>query len=173
MQIVRTIIWVLLLVALLLFSILNWEEITVTIWPGAEPSPDLVVDTKIPVLVIISFLIGFLPMWLYHRGSKWRLNRKIASLENAARTAAATPVAASTEAEPEDTVQAEPDLRSDPATPLRPREPVSEPAEAETVHADDMQENSIGIEDDGQAANTSPVDPDDTVAPAKDRGNLT
>lgn len=88
MQIVRTVIWVLLLVGLLLFSIANWDPtVTVRIWQG------IVVDTKIPAIVIVSFAIGFVPMWLYHRASKWRLQRKIQSLENAARTTAATPVA--------------------------------------------------------------------------------
>ncbi|WP_052768975.1 hypothetical protein [Aurantiacibacter marinus] len=88
MSIVRTVIWVLLLVGLLLFSIANWDPtVTVRIWEG------IVVDTKIPAIVIVSFAIGFLPMWLYHRASKWGMQRKIASLENAARTAAATPVA--------------------------------------------------------------------------------
>ena len=87
MQIVRTVIWVLLLVALLLFSLANWTDVTVKIWDG------IVVDTKIPAIVIVSFLIGFVPMWLYYRGSKWRLTRKVASLETAARTAAVTPVA--------------------------------------------------------------------------------
>lgn len=88
MQILRTIIWVLLLVALLLFSIANWDPtVTVRIWQ------DLVVDTKIPAIVVVSFLIGFLPMWLYNRANSWRLHRKIASLENAARTVAATPIA--------------------------------------------------------------------------------
>ncbi|MWV28295.1 LapA family protein [Aurantiacibacter rhizosphaerae] len=87
MQIVRTVIWVLLLVGLLLFSIANWDPtVTVRIWQG------IVVDTKIPAIVIVSFAIGFVPMWLYHRASKWRLQRKIQSLENAARTAAVTPV---------------------------------------------------------------------------------
>ena len=89
MQIVRTVIWVLLLVGLLLFSVANWDPtVTVRIWEG------IVVDTKIPAIVIVSFLIGFVPMWLYYRGSRWKMQRKIASLENAARTAAVTPVAA-------------------------------------------------------------------------------
>ncbi|WP_340587996.1 LapA family protein [Erythrobacter alti] len=102
MQIVRTVIWVLLLVGLLLFSIANWDPtVTVRIWE------DIVVDTKIPAIVIVSFAIGFLPMWLYHRASKWRMQRKIGSLETAARTAAATPVATQVpEADAEDaTVQ--------------------------------------------------------------------
>lgn len=93
MQIVRTIIWVLLLVALFVFSIANWEPVTVRIWEG------LVVDTKIPAIVIVSFLIGFVPMWLYHRANKWQLKRRIASLEAAARTASTTPVVSNAEAE--------------------------------------------------------------------------
>jgi|GEM_PF-150251 len=125
MQIVRTVIWVLLLVALLLFSIANWDPtVTVRIWDG------IVVDTKIPAIVIVSFAIGFVPMWLYHRASKWRLSRKIASLENAARTAAATPVAARQDVEP-GPVRTEPDLRADPNTPLKPTTPV-EPTPSET-----------------------------------------
>lgn len=79
MQIVRTIVWVLLLAALLLFSALNWIPVEVKIWQG------LVVETKIPALVVIAFLIGLVPMWLLHRATKWQLNRRIASLESAAR----------------------------------------------------------------------------------------
>ena len=86
MQIVRTVIWVLLLVALAIFSYANWLPVSVRIWDN------LLVDTMLPAIVVVSFLIGFLPMYLYHRGSKWQANRRIAALENAARTAAATPV---------------------------------------------------------------------------------
>lgn len=78
MQVLKTILWALLLVVLVAFSVANWEPlVTVQIWEG------LVVDTKIPALVIVSFLIGFLPMWLYHRGERWRLKRRINALENA------------------------------------------------------------------------------------------
>jgi putative membrane protein len=86
MQIVRTIVWVLLLVALLLFSAFNWKPVEVKIWEG------LILETKIPALVIVSFLIGLVPMWLLNRAQKFALSRKISSLETAARTAAATPV---------------------------------------------------------------------------------
>ncbi len=86
MQIIRTVIWVLLLVALAIFSYANWVAVTVRIWDN------LVVDTMLPAIIVVSFLIGFLPMYLYQRGSKWQANRRIAALENAARTAAATPV---------------------------------------------------------------------------------
>lgn len=82
MKIVRTVVWVLLLVALLVFSALNWKPVEVKVWEG------LIVETKIPALVVIAFLIGLVPMWLVHRASRWNYDRRIASLENAARASA-------------------------------------------------------------------------------------
>lgn len=86
MQIVRTVIWVLLLVALAIFSYANWIPVSVRIWDN------LLLDTMLPAIVVVSFAIGFVPMWLYHRAAKWQFNRRIAALEIAARAAAATPV---------------------------------------------------------------------------------
>ncbi|RXZ63951.1 hypothetical protein [Pelagerythrobacter rhizovicinus] len=94
MQVVRTIVWVLLLVVLLVFSAFNWRPIELTIWQG------LVLETKIPALVVVSFLLGLVPMWLLHQGSKWRLHRRISSLETAHRTAVANAAAASPPPEP-------------------------------------------------------------------------
>ena len=85
MQIVRTIVWVLLLVALLIFSINNWNPVEVKIWEG------LVLETKIPALVVIAFVLGLAPMWLMHRVSQWYFKRRLGSLETAARAAAMTP----------------------------------------------------------------------------------
>ncbi|NQX95299.1 MAG: hypothetical protein HRT64_10360 [Erythrobacter sp.] len=82
MQIVRTIIWVLIFAALLAFSFFNWDTVEVTLWEN------LVLETKVPALVIVSFLLGLLPMWGYHRSVKWSLGRRIRSLENAARSTA-------------------------------------------------------------------------------------
>ena len=42
---------------------------------------NLVLETKVPVLVILAFLLGLVPMWLYHRSVKWSLGRRIRSLE--------------------------------------------------------------------------------------------
>ena len=77
MQIVRTIGWVLLLFSLLAFSFFNWKPVEVQIWSN------LVLETKLPALVIISFLLGLVPMWLVHRASKWRAQRRINALEAA------------------------------------------------------------------------------------------
>ena len=88
MKIVRTIVWVLLLAALLVFSAFNWKPVEVKIWEG------LILETKIPALVIVSFLLGLVPMWLLNRAQKFHLSRRISSLETAARSAATTPIAA-------------------------------------------------------------------------------
>jgi uncharacterized integral membrane protein len=85
MQIVRTIVWVLLLVILLLFSINNWTTVQVKIWE------DLILETKLPALVVISFLLGLVPMWLAYLAGKWRYRRRIAMLENNVRTTAVAP----------------------------------------------------------------------------------
>jgi len=82
MKIVRTIVWVLLLVALLIFAVNNWNPVEVKIWEG------LVLETKIPALVVVAFLLGLTPMWLLHRAARWNAERRIASLESAARAAA-------------------------------------------------------------------------------------
>jgi len=74
-QIVRTIIWVLILFAILTFSFFNWDTVEVNLWEN------LVLETKVPVLVITAFILGLLPMWLYHRSVKWSLSRRIRSLE--------------------------------------------------------------------------------------------
>ncbi|GGD95782.1 hypothetical protein GCM10011515_14600 [Tsuneonella deserti] len=87
MQIVRTIVWAALLALLLAFSFFNWRPVEVQIWDN------LVLETKIPALVIVAFLLGLVPMWLIHRGSKWRLQRRVATLENAVRAQAVAPTA--------------------------------------------------------------------------------
>lgn len=85
MQIVRTVVWVVLAVALLLFSINNWNPVDIKIWEG------LILETKLPALVIVSFLLGLVPMWLALKAGKWRLNRRINALENSVRATAAPP----------------------------------------------------------------------------------
>jgi putative membrane protein len=94
MQIVRTIVWVALLVLLIAFSFFNWRPVEVQIWDN------LVLETKIPALVIVAFLLGLVPMWLIHRASKWRLQRRIVTLENAARAQAVAAAPAPPVAEP-------------------------------------------------------------------------
>ena len=75
MKTVRTIFWLLVLAALAAFAAANWQPVEVRIWQG------LMLDTKLPALVIVAFLLGFLPTWAVYRATRWRLVKRIASLE--------------------------------------------------------------------------------------------
>lgn len=81
MQFIKTLFWVILAVILVVFAVNNWTLASVQIWG------DVRIDTKLPVLVIGAFLLGFVPLWLIHRTTKWRLNRRIKTLEVAAQPA--------------------------------------------------------------------------------------
>ncbi|PLK24286.1 lipopolysaccharide assembly protein LapA domain-containing protein [Novosphingobium sp. TH158] len=83
MQIFRTVVWVVLVIALVIFAVNNWNVVQVKIWEN------LVLETKLPVLVLVAFLLGLLPMWLLHKGTRWRLHRQISSLQDAANAAVA------------------------------------------------------------------------------------
>jgi lipopolysaccharide assembly protein A len=73
--VLRTIFWVLLAVALVLFAINNWHPVEVRIWAT------LILETKLPALVIGAFLLGLVPMWALYRTMRWRMKRRIAALE--------------------------------------------------------------------------------------------
>jgi len=92
MQFIKTLLWVVLAVMLALFTYSNWQPVTVYVGGGVD------LDTKLPVLVIGAFLAGFVPMWLLHRTVKWRLKRRVTTLESANnRPAPSAPVAVTTE----------------------------------------------------------------------------
>jgi lipopolysaccharide assembly protein A len=71
MQFLKTLFWVALAVALVLFSSANWHPVTVYLWGGLE------MDIKLPVLLLAGFLIGFLPMFILHRARLWSLQRRL------------------------------------------------------------------------------------------------
>ncbi|MEL6877095.1 MAG: DUF1049 domain-containing protein [Pseudomonadota bacterium] len=123
MQILRTILLIAVLLGIVAFTFGNFDRATeVRIWPG------LVWDTRVPAIVIVSFLLGIVPTWLYHRGVKWSLNRRIRSLENAVKSNAlsrrhepapgtATPVATETMSAP--AASEEPLAPADPVPPAK------------------------------------------------------
>ena len=75
MKSLRSILWLVIVAALAAFSAANWVPVELTVWQG------LVLDTKLPALVIAAFLLGLVPMWLIHRTTRWRLQRRITNLE--------------------------------------------------------------------------------------------
>ena len=70
MQFLKTLFWVILAVALVLFGHANWQMVTLNLWGGLQA------DIKLPVLVIGAFLLGFLPTFLVYRARIWSLRRR-------------------------------------------------------------------------------------------------
>jgi putative membrane protein len=81
-KILRTIFWVLVAVGYLIFAIYNWQSVELTLWQN------LVLETKVPVLVLLAFVLGFAPMWAYHRSVTWGHHRRIRALENSLKNTA-------------------------------------------------------------------------------------
>ena len=57
MQFLKTLFWVLVAVVVVLFAVRNWTPVTLNLWG------DIQADIKIPILLLIFFLLGFLPTW--------------------------------------------------------------------------------------------------------------
>lgn len=75
MQFLKTLFWVLVAVLLALFASRNWNPVTLNLWG------DIQADIKIPVLLVIMFLIGFLPTWIVMRARYWAMSRRVEALE--------------------------------------------------------------------------------------------
>ena len=69
------ILWVLLAVVVVLFASRNWTDVTLNLWG------DIQADINVPLLLLVIFLIGFLPTWLIMRARIWSLNRRIEALD--------------------------------------------------------------------------------------------
>ena len=89
MHFLRTIFWVLVAVAVALFAKANWNPVTVKLWG------DLVAEVKLPLLLVVGFLVGWLPTWLIMRARLWGMKRRVEAYErNQATALAATPAVA-------------------------------------------------------------------------------
>jgi hypothetical protein len=92
LRILRTLFLAAIGLVALVFIGMNWRErVPVRIWPFDD---GLLFEWPVGFIAPVFFLLGLIPMWLYHRGVKWSLSRKVVSLENAARAALAAKLAA-------------------------------------------------------------------------------
>lgn len=99
MRIIRTLLFAALGLLVVVFIGMNWRErVPVRIWPFDD---GLLFEWPVGFIAPVFFLLGFLPMWFYHRGVKWSLSRKLVSLENAARATLAAKTAATAEQDPD------------------------------------------------------------------------
>ncbi|GLK42551.1 MULTISPECIES: LapA family protein [Novosphingobium] len=84
MQVIRTIAWVVLTAVLVAFIAMNWTKVPVNFWPLADGNY-FHFEWPVGVVALLFFGLGMLPVWAYLRAVRWRLNRRIASLENSLR----------------------------------------------------------------------------------------
>ena len=78
MRFLRTLFWVVVAVSLAIFANGNWNDVTLSLWGNLQA------DIKLPVLLLLIFLTGFLPTYFIMRGKLWNLKRKLALAERPA-----------------------------------------------------------------------------------------
>jgi len=88
MQFLKTVFWVLLAVLVALFAVRNWTDVTLNLWGNIQA------DIKVPILMAITFVLGWLPVWLVMRAKLWAMRRRLEALDRQRVTTLATePVA--------------------------------------------------------------------------------
>jgi lipopolysaccharide assembly protein A len=75
MRFLKLLLLLLLVIAGGVFSYRNWVPITVELWGG------MVLDTMLPLLLLVAFFAGLIPYFLMHRATRWSLNRKLETVE--------------------------------------------------------------------------------------------
>jgi len=75
MNFLRTLFWVVLAVSLAIFAGRNWSDVTLSLWG------DIQADVKLPFLLLLTFLLGFLPPYFLMRSRLWNMKRKLALAE--------------------------------------------------------------------------------------------
>jgi uncharacterized integral membrane protein len=75
MNFLRTLFWVVVAASLAIFANRNWNDVTINLWGNIQA------EIKLPFLLLLTFLVGFLPTWLVLRGRLWGVRRKLALAE--------------------------------------------------------------------------------------------
>ena len=73
MRFLKTLFWLVIAIIVTLFAARNWRDVTIDLWGNLQA------DVKIPVLLGIMFLAGFVPTWLAYRAKLWRAHNRIAA----------------------------------------------------------------------------------------------
>lgn len=77
MQFLKILFWCLLAFLAAIFTVGNWTTVPINLWGG------LIAEVNLPLLLIVTFLAGMLPMLLYHHSILWRLRQRLASAQRA------------------------------------------------------------------------------------------
>ena len=75
MQFLKTLFWVVVAVLVFFLASRNWHNVTLNLWG------DIQVDFKLPILIGLVFLLGWLPTYLIHRARLWRAKSRLDHFE--------------------------------------------------------------------------------------------
>ena len=75
MQFLKTLFWILIAGLALALAFHNWFPVSLRLWGG------LIADVNLPLLLLLAYLLGLLPMLLVHHATRWRLRQRITGLE--------------------------------------------------------------------------------------------
>jgi hypothetical protein len=78
MQFLKTLFWMVVAVSIAIFASRNWRDVTIDLWGP------LAADIKLPLLMAVMVLLGWLPTWLILRSRLWQVRRKLMLLERPA-----------------------------------------------------------------------------------------
>lgn len=70
MSFLKTLFWIVVAVILALFCFKNWTAVSIELWNG------MILETKLPLLLGVTFLIGLLPPLLLWQAARYQLRRK-------------------------------------------------------------------------------------------------
>jgi uncharacterized integral membrane protein len=76
MQFLKTLFWVVLAVFVAIIARNNWTDVTINLWGSLQA------DIKLPLLVLLAMLIGFLPPFLILRARLWSARRRLLTVHN-------------------------------------------------------------------------------------------
>ena len=94
MQFLKILFWCLLAFVAAIFTFGNWTSVPIHLWGG------LIAEVNLPLLLLVTFLLGLLPTLLFHHAVRWRLRSRLTSLERTVeglRPAPSEPVAVTPE----------------------------------------------------------------------------
>jgi lipopolysaccharide assembly protein A len=75
MQFLKILFWCLVAFAAAMFTTGNRTWVAINLWGG------LVAEVFMPLLLLLTFLAGAVPVWLYFRAQQWRLAQRLATAE--------------------------------------------------------------------------------------------
>lgn len=80
MQFLKLLFWCLLAFVAAVFTFGNWTTVSIQLFGG------LVMEINLPLLLLCTFLLGFLPTLVYQHWIRWRLRGRLAAAERALET---------------------------------------------------------------------------------------